>query len=315
MPSHRTLRLLLILGLILAIAGVAALAYSTQLPEQAGVAPIPAGWEFYNEVHWAFLDGGTIQGTFQEANNTPVNVLVYNDADYNAFVNTDNRTPIVNVTEASGTISLSVSGFDTYHVVFQHPPGYENVSQNVTVDFTATGMDPTFAVGGIAVIAIGGLLVAYSVLRSRRTATAGGPLPSRATIPMPPPTGPDMSTGSGTYRVPPPLPGDAAGAAGLPVSQAAAASTPSQESVGTVVVTVVNGSGADAAFDLVVNGAAVTSMNVPAGQTQTLSVSARLSSPFGSTVTVEAVMAGGGRTRQAVFVGAKGSAPVTLRIG
>ena len=85
--------------------------------------------------------------------------------------------------------------------------------------------------------------------------------------------------------------------------------------VGTVLVTVENHAGTDTTLDLVVNGAAVTSMTVPAGGSRQVSVAAKLSSPFGSTVTVEAVLAGGRRARQAVFVGARGTAPVTLRIG
>ena len=80
-------------------------------------------------------------------------------------------------------------------------------------------------------------------------------------------------------------------------------------------MTVVNRSAADVTLDLVVNGAPVPSMTLPAGGSRQLSVSAKLSSVFGSTVTVEAAMANGRRARQAVFVGAGGTAPVSLQIG
>lgn len=319
MVSRRAARTLLVLGLILIAAGAGAIAYGTALPGASETAPIPAGWIYYNEVHWAFLAGGTIRGTFQEVNNTPVNVLVYSDADYNAFTSGSNLTALYNVTAPSGTIAMSLPGFNTYHVVFQHAPGYENISQTVTVDLAATGSDPSFTIGGIGAIGIGALFVAVFVRRSRQPDTSAGPLPSRATIQMPPPSAPDTSTSTaGMYRVPPPLPGDDESPPGYPSASPAAApvssSTP-QGVVGTVVVTVENASGADTTLDLVVNGAPVTSMTVPAGQSSSVTVSARLSSPFGSTVTVEAVLPGGRRARQAVFVGAKGTAPVTLRIG
>ncbi len=321
MPSRRTLRVLLVVAIILIAAGIFSVAYGSSPSYVGETDPIPAGWENFNEFSWSVMAGGSLTGNFSALNGTPVNVLVLNDADYNSFVNGANLSGLYNRTAVTGTLSLNVPGFNTYHVIFQHGAGYENSTQYVYVNLTATGLDPTFTLGGVVAIIFGAVLIVYSFRKSRRPAGTTGTLPSRATIGPPPvpPAGPDGSTsGSGTYRIPPPLPGDVAGppAASYPKGTSPAPSTDQVGNpVGTLLVTVQNASATDATLDLVVNGVAVASMTVPAGQSAQTSVNARLTSPFGSTVTVEAVMAGGRRARQAVFVGAGGSAPITLRVG
>ncbi len=329
MASRRTARILLVVGVILILVGIGALVVGSTPGSVSETDFIPAGWENVVQFQWGTVAGGTVQGTWQSGNATPVQVLVYNDADYNAYLNGANLTGLYNVTGTSGTIALSVPGFNTYHVVVQHPAAYENLDQNVTVSLTTTGADPTFTIGGAVAAVLGVAAVAFSVRRLRAPETPQGILPSRATIGTPaPPGGYDTSTGgTGMYRVPPPLPGGPGNPPEYPgtrtpptVSYPSGATAPvaaaaTDAPVGTVVVAVENGSPAEVGLDLLVNGVAVTSMTVPSGGSRQVSVSAKLASPFGSTVTVEAVMAGGRRASQAVFVGAKGTAPVTLRIG
>ena len=330
MASRRTFRILLVVAVILIAAGLFSIVYGTSPGTANETDPIPAGWYNYNEFRWSVLDGGSVQGSWQSLDGTPVEVLVYNDAQYGAYVNGANLTGLYNVTAVSGNLSLSVTGFDTYHVVFQHPAGYENVSQNVSVSLTSTGADPTFTLGGVAAVIIGALLVVFAAVRSRRAAKAQQnagpqwdtfqPASGRSSGWGTPPAG------TGGYPVPPPMPAPSQGGPSPPTppsGPAAPASAPAAASpataanapVGTVLVTVVNRSAADVTLDLVANGAPVTSMTLPAGGSRQLSVSAKLSSVFGSTVTVEAAMANGRRARQAVFVGAGGTAPVSLQIG
>ena len=323
MASRRTARILLVLAAVLLAGGLFALAYGSTPATAESTEPIPSGWVYYAELHRAVLAGGMIEGTWQCVNGTPVQVLVYNDADYGAFVSGENRTALYDRTAVNGTISLSVSGFDTYHVVFQHGAGYENTSQFVSVDLTTTGADPTFTIGGVLAVLLAAVFIVVAARRARKSEAPSGILPSRATIRAPPPTPEAPRTSGDAYRVPPPLPRPPSGSASRPAPAAApppAATEASPASgagmpVGTVVVTVENRTGADARMDLVVNGSPVTSLTVPAGQSYELSVSARLSSLFGSTVTVEAVMANGRRVRGGVFVGAGGTAPLALRIG
>lgn len=321
MPSRRALRILAAVGVILIVVGIIMALVGTSPALVSGTGEVPPGWEYYTEFNKAVLAGGTIQGTWQSLNGTPVQVLVYNDQDYGAFVNGQNLTGLYNATGLSGTISLNVSGFDTYHVVIQHASGYENTDQNVSVDLTMSGADPTFTLGGVAATVVGALFAVYAVRKSRQAQQSAGTLSGPATMPTSPgqPSGPDSSTlGGGMYRVPPPLPGTPAGRPSPPgraASGTAASSDGTEGPTGTVLVTIVNRAPADATVDLVVNGAPVTSMTVPAGGSQQISVTARLSSIFGATVTVEAMMAGGRRARQAVFVGAGGTAPVSLQVG
>lgn len=312
MASHRRGRIALVLGIILIIAGLIAAAYATLPTGTQGVAPIQpndATYEYFTEFEFGVLAGGTVQGNFSVLNGTPVSVFVFNDADYSAYVKGANVTNLTDLiaplTAASGRLDFSVTGFNTYHVVFAHGPGYESAEQDVAVSLTATGIDPLYFLGGIVAAVIGVVLLLFGVRRMRSSGVPGpsGVLDSRATY-MPPPTpgpqpGPPSSQGD-TLAVPPPLPGTPG-----------ASTTPT----GNVVVTLENPSSAAQTVQLVVNGAAVTTLSLSPGTTQVTTVTARLASPFGSMVNVEAVAASGRRSSGAIFVGAGGTARLALRVG
>ncbi len=317
MASRRFVRILIVIGIVLIVAGLFAIFYGMSPSGSQDTAALPPNdpstqTEYYSEYSWSVLSGGAVQGTFSVTNGTPVNVFVFNDADYNSWVNGQNLTGLYNATAVSGSLDLQVGGWNTYHIVFAHAPGYANVTQDVSVDLTSTGIDPGYFLGGIVAAVIGLVVVVFAAVRLRPSAERppSGVLESRATYapqPMPPP-GPDTGTG-GMYRVPPPLPGtDDAGAA-------AAAPTPASAPTGNVVVSLENRSAAAENVQLVVNGAVVTALPLAPGTAQSLSVTARLASPFGSMVRVEAVTSTGKRAEGSVFVGAGGTGHVSLRIG
>lgn len=324
MVARRTARILAIVGVVLLAVGLLAAWYATwpsYVQDTARIPPDDAQYQYFSEFDFNVLAGGTVQGTFAVLNGTPVTVFVFNNADYNSYVNGANLSGVYTATAVNGTIDLAVSGWNTYHVIFQHPPAYSGTYQEVAVDLSSTGIDPSFFLGGIAAIVIGVVLLAFGVRRMRapQTAAPSGVLESRATYgapPTPPTTGPDTTTGpGGLYRVPSPLPGspDAASpsAAGSPSAATAASAPP----MGTVLLTLENRSAADESVTASVNGVAVSTTTVPAGTTQQASLPAKLASPFGSMVTVDVVTGGGRRAQQSVFVGAHGTAAVTLRIG
>ncbi|HYM40240.1 MAG TPA: hypothetical protein VEY12_08885 [Thermoplasmata archaeon] len=317
MASRRLGRVLLILGVILIVGGLFALFYATLPAGVQETAPIAANdptTEYFNEYSFGVLAGGTVQGTFSVVNGTPVTVFVFNDADYNSYMNGQNLTGLYTVTAVNGTLNLQVPGWNTYHIVFAHGPGYGSVEQDVAVDLTSTGIDPTFFLGGLVAAGIGALLVVFGVRQARRSRAQGpsGVLDSRATyLPQPvPPVGGTGPSGGDMYRVPPPLPGTTDGSATPPV-QPDSAATPT----GDVVVTLENQLQGAETVQLVVNGVPVTMLTLPPNTSQVTTVTARLSSPFGSMVTVQAVTSGGRRLEQSVFVGARGTAPVMLRLG
>ncbi len=318
MASRRVVRILIVVGIVFVLAGLFLIFYAMSPSGSQDTAPIPPNdlstqTEYFSEYDWSVLSGGTVQGTFTVTNGTPVSVFVFNDADYNAWTNGQNLTGLYNVTAASGTLDLQVSGWNTYHIVFAHGPGYGGQEQDVSVDLTSTGIDPGYFLGGIAAAVIGVALAIFAVLRSRRPAqqAPSGVLETRATYmpPAAPPSGPDTTTGvGGMYRVPPPLPGTAG-------TESAAAPTAQSAPTGDVVVTVENRSAAAETVQLVVNGVAVTTLTLSPGTTQTTSVTTRLASPFGSMVSVQVVTAEGRKVEQSVFVGARGTAQLNLRIG
>lgn len=309
-------RILTIVGAILLVLGLLAAWYATWPSYAQATSTIPPDdtqYQYFSEYDFSVLAGGTVQGTFTVLNGTPVTVFVFNDADYNSYVHGANVSGGYTNTAVSGSIDLAVSGWSTYHVIFQHPPGYNGTYQAVSVDLSSTGIEPSFFLGGVAALAIGLLLIAFGVRRMRQPQTGlpSGILASRATyVPPPaPPAGPGTSpSDTGAFRVPPPLPGGAASAAG---AESPAAAAP----MGTVLLTLENRSAVDESVTLSVNGVAVSTTTVPAGTTQQTRLPAKLASPFGSMVTVDVVTSGGRRAQQSVFVGAHGTAPIALRIG
>lgn len=321
MASRSRGRAFLILGAILIAGALIALLYATFPSGAQDTAPIAANdatTEYFTEYSFSVLAGGSIRGTFSVLNGTPVTVTVFNDADYGAYVSGQNLTGLYSVTAVTGTIDLQVSGWSTYHVVFAHAPGYGSQEQDVAVDLTSTGIDPTFFFAGLVAAVIGVVLVVVGVRRARRSTgpTPSGVLDSRATyLPTPaPPSGPDTTpSGDGVFRVPPPLPGTPEAEAAPP-----SASPPAPQGTaptGDVVVTLENRASGPETVQLLVNGVAVTSLTLSPNTSQMTTVTARLASPFGSMVTIQAVTSGGRRAEQSVFVGARGTAQLSLRIG
>lgn len=322
MVSHRTARILAVVGVVLLLIGAFVAWYGASpasVQDTSLIPPDDTQYQYFSEYDFSVLAGGTVQGTFSVLNGTPVTVFVFNDADYNNYVNGANLTGLYTVTAVNGTLNLAVPGWNTYHVIFQHPAGYNGTYQEVAVNLSSTGIDPSFFLGGMAAIVIGVALVVYGVrrLRAPQPTSPSGMYSSSATYAPPPmsPTGPDTSTaGGGMYRVPPPLPGSP-GAGGAPSAASQAPAAGGNEPMGTVVLTLENHSTADESVTVSVNGVAVSTTTVRAGTTQQANLPAKLGSPFGSMVTVDAVTSGGRRAQQAVFVGAHGSAAIALRIG
>ena len=322
MVSHRTARILAVVGVVLLLIGAFVAWYGASpasVQDTSLIPPDDTQYQYFTEYDFSVLAGGTVQGNFSVLNGTPVTVFVFNDADYNNYVNGANLTGLYTVTAVNGTLNLAVPGWNTYHVIFQHPAGYNGTYQEVAVNLSSTGIDPSFFLGGVAAIVIGVVLIVFGVrrLRAAQAAPPSDVFSGSATYGQPPmsPTGPDTSTtGGGMYRVPPPLPGSPS-AGGVPPAASQTPAAAAAQPMGTVVLTLENHSTADETVTVSVNGVAVSTTTVRAGTTQQANLPAKLGSPFGSMVAVDAVTSGGRRAQQSVFVGAHGGAAITLRIG
>src|SRR5512137_2278541 len=168
MVSHRMARILAIVGVLLLLLGVFAAWYGalpSSVQDTAAVPPDDVQYKWFSEFDFSVLAGGTVQGTFSVLNGTPVTMLVLNDANYNSYVHGENLTGLglYTTTAVNGTINLVVPGWNTYHVVFQHPPAYNAKWQVVAVDLTSTGLEPSFFLGGVAALVIGLLLLVFGV--------------------------------------------------------------------------------------------------------------------------------------------------------
>ncbi len=202
MVSRAAGKALAIIGVILLLAGLGGIGYASLPAGDQGTFSLDPGADLFVVDSWGVLAGGTVQGTFTVANGTPISVFVYDQTDYNAYVNGANLSGLYSTTGSSGSLSVNVPGYGTYYVVFQHASGYESQGQDVSVDLTFTGLDPTFFIGG-TIGAVAGVALLVVGVRRLRTPQPAAPPWSVPRAGAPPSSSWGSTPSSGPTRVPP----------------------------------------------------------------------------------------------------------------
>ncbi len=290
---------LLAVGIVAALIGVGVLA--------AGFAPqmhplffaISAGANHYVRYQFSVVTGGSVSGTFTADSGT-VNIWVMTDAQHTAFITTGSLSYLSATSGASGAFSADLPSGGTYFVETGHGSGYESTTQTGTEDVTINALPTSPFVTSIVIIAVGAILLGVGLwLRTK-------PARPAAIWSTPPPYMP-----AGAYY-PPPMPGVAPpGPPGWAPPAPLPAAVPL---IGTVLVTVENGSATDETVDLLANGVSVGTLQIVAVGSSQSTVRVQLLSAYGATVALEAVSRSGRRAQQSVFVAPQGTAQATLRI-
>src|SRR5437867_2292715 len=203
---------LAVVGAILLLAGVAALASSFQPLTDSATITIPSGAQWYYAYDFSLLANGHVSGSFQERTGGTVDVYVFTDAQYQAYDGGGSPQPLFSTAGSSGQLDVALPGSDTFHLVFDHGSGYDAVQQDVEVVITVSGIGPpSYFIAGIVALGIGTVLIGIAAWKERRDKRAPrpafapmqpnvpfypppswGPPPQPLAPPVPPPTPPDQ---------------------------------------------------------------------------------------------------------------------------
>jgi len=296
---------LLAVGIVAALIGVGVLAAGFSPQTHPLFFAISAGANHYVRYQFSVVTGGSVSGTFTADSGT-VNVWVMTDAQHTAFIATGTLTYLSATSGASGAFSADLPSGGTYFVETGHGGGYESTVQTGTEDVTINALPTSPFVTSVVIIAVGAVLLGVGLWWRTKPARPA------AIWSTPPPYMPP-----GAYY-PPPMPGGVAPPpSGLPQWAPGSPVTPLPAAVpliGTVLVTVENGSATDETVDLLANGVSVATLQVVAVGSSQSTVRVQLLSAYGATVALEAVSRSGRRAQQSVFVAPQGTAQATLRI-
>jgi len=136
---------------------------------------IPAGAEWYFYYEFSLLFGGSVSGEFRVLSSGSVNLYVMTQAQYDGFSQTGGGPSVFTTGGSSGTFSVNLPSGGKHFLVFTHGGGWEGVSQDVRTTFQVNGIEPTFFVGGIALILPGVALFALGLRKKRQAAAARPP--------------------------------------------------------------------------------------------------------------------------------------------
>jgi len=285
---------LLAVGIVAGLIGVGVLAAGFTPQTHPLFFAISAGPNHYVRYQFSVVTGGSVSGTFAADSGT-VNVWVMTDAQHTAFIATGTLTYLSATSGASGAFSADLPSGGTYFVETGHGSGYESTVQTGTEDVTINALPTSPFVTSIVIIAVGAVLLGVGLwwrTKPARPAAIWSTPPPYMPAGAPPPSGlPQWAPGSPVTPLP----------AAVPL-------------IGTVLVTVENGSATDETVDLLANGVSVATLQVVAVGSSQSTVRVQLFSAYGATVALEAVSRSGRRAQQSVFVAPQGTAQATLRI-
>src|SRR3989441_3770310 len=242
---------LLAVGIVAALIGVGVLAAGFSPQTHPLFFAISAGANRYVRYQFSVVTGGSVSGTFAADTGT-VNVWVMTDAQHTAFISTGTLSYLSATSGASGAFSADLPSGGTYFVETGHGGGYESTTQTGTEEVTINALPTSPFVTSVVILAVGAILLGVGLWWRTKPARPA------ATWSMPPPYMP-----AGAY-CPPPMPGGVAPPpSGLPGWPPGSPVTPLPAAVpliGTVLVTVENGSATDETVDLLANGVSVATL-------------------------------------------------------
>jgi hypothetical protein len=270
---------------------------------------LPAGANHYVRYGFSVVSGGTVSGSFTADSGT-VNIWVMTDAQHTAFISGGTLSYLSASSGSNGTFSATLPSGGTYFVETGHGSGYETTAQTGTEEVTIDALPTTPFVASLVAIGLGGVLLGIGLWWRTK--------PVRPAVPWstPPPYIPPGAYGPGPVQRGIGLPpsGPPGWAAGPPITASPGGSPGLGTVLGTLLVTVENGSGTDETVEILANGVSTATLQVAGGASGQASLRVQVPSGYGSTVVVEAVSRGGRRTQQAVFVGSVDPAHVALRL-
>ncbi|TMA02804.1 MAG: hypothetical protein E6J94_04915 [Methanobacteriota archaeon] len=184
MAFVRVFRILLIVGGVLALAGIS-LVVSSLGSSSSSTTSIPAGVRYYMYYEINILGSGSLRGDYQEISGGSLDVFVMTQDQYDSYRTGSNFGSLWSLgSSRGGTIDVSLPGSGRYFLVAQHGTSYEETAQVVRLTVHLSGINPTTFGSGLSMLGAGLSIGSWGVLRWGRWragssgATAhGGPAP------------------------------------------------------------------------------------------------------------------------------------------
>jgi len=155
----RQIRVLLVLGGVLRLAGQA-LVVSSFLPiTRGGTVTIPAGPNWYYAFELDVLLSGRVDLQFSELGGGVVDVRVFPASEYRVFAFIGRGYALFTASDSSAPSRFSFRRGGSWYLVLDHGQGFEESIQDVRIAFRLAGVNPDLLLYGGAFTAIGAVLV------------------------------------------------------------------------------------------------------------------------------------------------------------
>ena len=148
-------RLFLVLGAALFLAGQAVLATSFFPPTRGGAVTVLAGpnWYYVFEIH--VLGAGRVSVAYEELSGRVVDVHVFPASQYRVFAFIGLGYALYSEQGTSGSFTVDLPQGGTYHLVVDHGSGFEETRQDVRLTYRVAGIEPAFLLVGLGMVAAG----------------------------------------------------------------------------------------------------------------------------------------------------------------
>jgi len=167
-------KVLIMVGPILILIGIGLIAGAMLPAENTETFTIPDGPYYYAFESTTIL-GLRLEGEFEvDGVLETVTLYVMTPDQYDAYANFGETVAEYTVEGNSGSFDVSLDTTKGY-IVFEHGFLWSLFSQDVTLTYTIHGTAVTYLAGGIALLAIGVVLIVYGVMLGKKEAAMAPP--------------------------------------------------------------------------------------------------------------------------------------------
>ena len=167
MSFVRVFRVLLVIGGVLLLAGLA-LVFSSTGSSTSSTDSLPAG-SYYLFYQFNLFGSGTLRGEYQETTGGSVNLFVLTEVQFESYRAGRDVGSLWSLgSSRAGTIDVALPGSGRYFLVADHGSAYEQVQQEIRFTLRLTGIDPTTFGAGLAFSGAGSLVMSWGVFSRRR---------------------------------------------------------------------------------------------------------------------------------------------------
>lgn len=164
-------KVLLIVGVVLALIGLAMIVYAILPASQTSSATILNGQGYYVRVEIGGLMNGHISGSYSVDAGT-VDFYILDKTNMNNYHNGGSYVPIQSSAGSSGDFALDLPDSGQYYLVFDHGLASQGIDQVVTVTLKTTGTSIMGLIVGVALLVVGAILALVGVMMRKKEPVA-----------------------------------------------------------------------------------------------------------------------------------------------